>query len=74
MTLVKYDSKANAIYFKIAKGKKQIKNTIALGEDRFIDVDSYGKIVGIEVILPKLLPKEAKEAFKRSKDTIEIVQ
>ena len=74
MALVKYDHEANAIYFKLVKGKSRVKNTIALGKDRFIDVDPRGKIVGIEIILPKFLPKEAEQAFRRSKDTIELVQ
>ena len=74
MALVKYDNEANALYFRLGKGKRRIKSTIALGKDRFIDVDPRGKIVGIEIILPKVLPKEAQQALKRSKDTIELVQ
>ncbi|TLY06747.1 MAG: DUF2283 domain-containing protein [Thaumarchaeota archaeon] len=74
MALVKYDNEANAMYFRLGKGKRRIKSTIALGKDRFIDVDPRGKIVGVEIILPKVLPKEAQQALKRSKDTIELVQ
>jgi len=62
------------MYFRLGKGKRRIKSTIALGKDRFIDVDPRGKIVGVEIILPKVLPKEAQQALKRSKDTIELVQ
>jgi uncharacterized protein YuzE len=71
---VKYDHEANAIYFKLGKGKKPVKSTISLGKDRFIDLDPRGKIVGIEVILPRSMPKEAEQAFRRSKDTIELIQ
>jgi len=74
LALVKYDNEANAMYFRLGKGKRRIKSTIALGKDRFIDVDPRGKIVGVEIILPKVLPKEAQQALKRSKDTIELVQ
>ena len=74
MALVKYDNEANAMYFRLGKGKRRIKSTIALGKDRFIDVDPRGRIVGVEIILPKVLPKEAQQALKRSKDTIELVQ
>jgi len=59
------------MYFSLDKNKK-IKNTISLGDDRFLDVAEDGTIVGVEVLLPKNLPLGVKEAFLRSKNEIEI--
>jgi uncharacterized protein YuzE len=70
---VKYDPEAKSLYFKLTKRKTKVKSTIPLGNDRFMDVDNKG-IVGFEMILSRATPKEALEALKKSKDTIELIQ
>jgi uncharacterized protein YuzE len=71
---VKYDHEAKALYFKLTKGKTKIKETISLGNDRFMDIDKRGKIAGFEWIFSRPIPKEALDALKTSKDTIELIQ
>lgn len=39
-----------------------------------MDVDENGQIIGIEVLLPKTMPEEAKKAILSSKDIVELVQ
>jgi uncharacterized protein YuzE len=73
MTSIKYDKEANAFYVRVAPSKRRIKETISLGEDRFLDVDEKGHVIGFEILLPKSMPKEAAKAIARSKDTIELV-
>lgn len=73
MALVKYDQEANALYIKI-ENKKHIKETISLGEDRFVDVDENGHVVGFEILFPKSMPKEAIDALIRSKNELEVIQ
>lgn len=74
MALVSFDAEANAMYVRVSLDKKKVKETISLGEDRFMDVDELGHVIGIEVLLPRSMPREAKEAIMRSKDQIELVQ
>jgi uncharacterized protein YuzE len=45
-----------------------------LGEDRFVDLDDKGHVVGFEILFPKSMPKEASKAIIRSKDMIELMQ
>lgn len=74
MASIKYDKEAKALYVRVAPRKRHIKETISLGEDRFLDVDEKGHVIGFEILLPKSMPKEAVRAITRSKDTIELVQ
>ncbi len=74
MALIKYDKEANALYIRVDTAKKHIKETISLGEDRFVDLDDKGHVIGFEILLPKSMPKEAAKAIIRSKDKIELVQ
>ena len=74
MASITFDREANAMYVRVNNEKKKIKETISLGEDRFMDVDENGQIIGIEVLLPKTMPEEAKKAILRSKDIVELVQ
>jgi uncharacterized protein YuzE len=53
---LKYDDAAKAFYVKIHKGK--IAQTEPLSDNVFLDLDASGKLIGMEVILPKDLPKE----------------
>ena len=54
--------------------KEKTVRTIPLGKDRFIDVNKSGKIIGIEVLLPKTMLREANEAISRSSDVIKLLQ
>lgn len=74
MASIRYDKEAKALYVKVAPGKRRIKETISLGEDRYLDVDDKGRVIGFEILLPKSMPKEAVKAIARSKDTIELIQ
>jgi len=69
---VSFDKESGAMYFRLGKGK--ITKTIPLGKDRFIDVDESGKMIGVEVLLPKTMPKEVSEVISRSRDVIELLQ
>jgi len=69
---VSFDKESGAIYVRLSKEKTT--RTIPLGKDRFIDVDKSGKIIGIEVLLPKSMLREVDEAISRSSDVIELLQ
>ncbi len=72
MVSVSFDKESGAMYFRLSKGK--ITKTISLGKDRFIDVNESGKMIGVEVLLPKTMPKEVNEVISRSSDVIELLQ
>ncbi len=71
---LKYDQEANSVYISLTKDKRKVTETIPLGDNRFFDVDETGRILGIEIILPKKTPREIEEVLFRSKDEIELVQ
>jgi uncharacterized protein YuzE len=58
MASVKYDKEANALYVRVAPSKKHIKETISLGEDRFVDLDDKGHVVGFEILFPNPCQKK----------------
>ena len=74
MASVKYDKESNALYVRVTPTKKHIKETISLGEDRFVDLDDKGHVIGFEILFPKSMPKDAAKAIMRSKDIIELTQ
>jgi uncharacterized protein YuzE len=43
---IKYDKQANALYITLSNG--QIKRTIKSGENMLVDMDSKGRVVGVE--------------------------
>ncbi len=63
MVSAKFDPEANALYIRLSRGKK-IAKTIPLGEGRYLDITESGKPVGIELILSKSVPKEAKAPLR----------
>ncbi|MEO9277691.1 MAG: DUF2283 domain-containing protein [Nitrososphaera sp.] len=71
MVSIKFDKDAGAIYVRVRKGK--VAKTIPMGDDRFIDVNQTGKIVGMEVLIPADVP-EIDEAIAKSTDVIELEQ
>jgi uncharacterized protein YuzE len=74
MDSIEYDKGANAMYFRLTDGKRKIRETLSLGEDKFLDVDEFGRIIGLEVILPKKMPEEFDEVIARSKEYIQLIQ
>lgn len=72
MVSVSFDKESGAMYVRLSKEK--IVKTIPLGKDSFIDVNKSGKMIGIEILLPKTLPKEVNEIISRSRDVIELLQ
>ncbi|MBI1829399.1 MAG: DUF2283 domain-containing protein [Thaumarchaeota archaeon] len=74
MASISYDQESNALYFRLAKSSKKTAKTIPLGNDRFLDLDKNGKIIGFEILFARSIPQEAKEAILRSKSTIELLQ
>lgn len=71
MVSVSFDKESGAMYVRVRKEK--IVKTIPLGKDRFIDVTKSGKLIGIEVLIPKTIP-EVNKVISRSKDVIELLQ
>ena len=51
MASVEYDSEINAMYIRITEGKVDKSEPIA--DNIIVDVDKFGKAVGIEILLPK---------------------
>lgn len=64
MVSIKFSKNANALYVQFEQEHKRIANTISIGNDRFLDVDEAGNVLGIE-LLSKDLPEEAYEAIQR---------
>ena len=56
MASLKYDTSAKALYVGVRRGK--VVRTEPLNDSVFVDLDETGRLVGIEVILPKDLPAE----------------
>jgi uncharacterized protein YuzE len=53
---LKYDPSSKALYVRIRAGK--VAETEPLNDSVFMDLDRAGRLVGIEVILPKELSAE----------------
>jgi uncharacterized protein YuzE len=53
---LKYDKMAKALYIQLRKGK--VAETEPLNDSVFVDLDKEGRLIGIEVVLPKDLPQE----------------
>ena len=59
---IKYDSKEDAVYFELAKGKYNKSRKVS--ESILVDEDKKGKVLGIEILdasvnMPKFDPKKA---------------
>ncbi len=66
MVSIIYDKDANAFYIKISD--KKIVKTIPSGNDKFVDVDDRGEIVGFEVLNSALtITEELAEVIARTK-------
>ncbi|WP_268542029.1 DUF2283 domain-containing protein [Candidatus Nitrosotenuis cloacae] len=71
MDSVKFSREAKALYVKFDKENRRIAETIPIGQDKFLDIDEKGNVLGIELLLPKNMPKEVYEAIIGT-DSIEI--
>lgn len=63
------------IYFKTPLKKGEIKKTVDINEDIFLDFDKQGRILGLEVLdakkkLDKKLMKQAVQIAKKRKEKI----
>ena len=56
MASLKYDRSAKAVYVRIRRGR--VAQTEPLNDSVFLDLNANGRLLGIEVILPKDLPEE----------------
>ncbi len=56
MASLRYDSKANALYLRVAEGNVSL--TEPLSDSVFIDLGKKGELMGIEFILPKRCAEE----------------
>ena len=66
MDSVKFSQKAKALYMKFDKDGC-IAETIPIGDDRFVDIDENGNVLGIELLLSKNTPDEVYKAIIRTK-------
>jgi len=66
MDSTRYSEEANTMYVKISKDKRHIAQTLPMGNDRFMDIDEAGHVLGIEILLSNTTPEEAYEAIKRT--------
>jgi uncharacterized protein YuzE len=53
---LKYDKPTKALYVRIRQAK--VAETEPLNDSVFMDLDRAGRLVGIEVVLPRELPAE----------------
>jgi len=66
MVSITYDKDANAFYIKLSD--KKIVKTIPSGNDKFVDVDERGEIVGFEVLnSTENITEEFTEVIARTK-------
>ena len=74
MALVTFDPDAKAMYISLNDRKAIVAKTIPLGEGKYLDVTDANEPVGLEIILPSEIPKEAIDAIvNRSKSTIQVL-
>ena len=56
MASLKYDEVAKALYVQVRRGK--VAETEPLNDSVFVDLDRKGRLIGIEIVLPRDLPQE----------------
>ncbi len=52
MASLEFDSKINALYLRFRKGK--VSSTEPLADNMAIDLDGEGRVLGLELILPRI--------------------
>jgi uncharacterized protein YuzE len=58
MASLEFDNEVNALYLRIKKGKVSSSEPIA--DNIIADLDSKGKLVGLELLMPATIKKEIK--------------
>ena len=62
-----YDHDADAMYLTLKKGK--VFKTIPLGNDKFVDINENGEMIGMEILHnSKNTPTEFNEILRRTKE------
>ena len=65
MALMMYDQDSDAFYLKINEGK--VFKTIPIGNDKFLDVDKFGQMIGMEILTTsKTTSEEITEIIRRT--------
>jgi uncharacterized protein YuzE len=64
MASLEFDSKINALYLRLRKGK--VSSTEPLADNMAVDLDREGRVLGLELILPKDIRKELKAQIVRA--------
>ena len=72
MASVTYDPDAKALYVKVDEGKSV--NSVPLGEGAYLDVSEDGKILGLEIIFPRLTPQERIDAIIGADESDKTIQ
>jgi len=69
VALGKYDRQANTFYLKFPTKSTRVAETISLGDDKFVDVDEGGNIMGFEILITaKQLPPQFEEIINRTEE------
>jgi uncharacterized protein YuzE len=67
MVSVKYDKDAEAFYIKLRDGK--VFRTLSIGNDQFLDIDQFGKVIGMEFLnSPNKKVEEFEEVLCRTEE------
>jgi|Deesub1362A_J573_1020465.scaffolds.fasta_scaffold00017_99 uncharacterized protein YuzE len=70
MASVEFDPKVNAVYIRIREGK--VEESDPLADNIVMDLDKYGEVVGLEILLPSLDDKQLKAVSEALKNTVEV--
>lgn len=62
MASLEFDTEVNALYLRIKKGS--VPSSEPLADNLVADLDSKGKVVGLELLLPPRIKKEIKVQFE----------
>ena len=74
MVSVTYDPEAKAMYVRLEDQNVSVFKTIYVGEGKYLDVSESNKPVGLEIIFPESMSKDAIEALMKPKSQIELIQ
>lgn len=58
MVSLEFDDKTNAIYVRLGKGK--VSSTEPLAYNMVVDLDKDGKVLGLELLLPRDIKEEVR--------------
>ena len=64
MVSLEFDSEVNALYVKLGKGK--VSSTEPLADNVMVDLDKKGKVLGLELLLPKQIKAEVKAQIAKA--------